>query len=508
MAAEALADAHARQGRAADDVALLEELAARDPLRESVAVQLVRALYAAGRQADALAAYDRCCGALADELGVEPTPALRQVRAAVLAHDPLPGVGGTVLPTHLPPAEPLVRGPPRAARGRRRDAGRRHPPPARRRAHRAGRGGQDRARAGAGPPAAPARPGRLVDLRRRPRRHRHRARRAGRRAGDRPVRAARGRPRGAVGRAGPHAGLAARLRQRGRARAARAVPARGPARRRHHHLAQPGLAAHRPPRRGRAAGPRRVAGLRRHPHRRPARRGGHARRAARRPAAGARAGVRLHRADADVAARLRDLFRRHRDGLLLRDVEGSGRTVATTWGLAFDRLAARAPRAAELLETIAFLAPDAISVAHAGPVRAGRAGAAGGAARAAAAVAGRPRGRHGAGAPAGAGRRARPDERGGAPRPAGRVAQACVAQATESTEAGRDVPDDLAAHLVALAVHAEALGVRAGRAGRGPRAGGRPAGASGRSTRPPSTCCARRCGCTARSRSTPRSVAA
>ncbi len=103
VAAEALADAHARQGRAADDVALLEDLAARDPLRESVAVQLVRALYAAGRQADALAAYDRCCGALADELGVEPTPALRRAHAAVLAHDPLPGVGGTVLPTHLPP---------------------------------------------------------------------------------------------------------------------------------------------------------------------------------------------------------------------------------------------------------------------------------------------------------------------------------------------------------------------------------------------------------------------
>ena len=305
MAAEALADAHARQGRAADDVALLEELAARDPLRESVAVQLVRALYAAGRQADALAAYDRCRGALADELGVEPTPALRQVRAAVLAHEPLPGVGGTVLPTHLPPRN-------RSFVGRRGllaavdatlDDDTRRP----RAVALTGLGGvgQDRARAGAGPPAAPARPRRLVDLRRRPRRHRHRARRAGRRAGDRPVRAARGRPGGAVGRAGPHAGLAARLRQRGRARAARAVPARGPARRRDHHLAQPGLAAHRPPGRGRAAGPGRVAGLRRHPHRRPARRGRHARRAARRPAAGAGAGVRLHRADADVAARLR-----------------------------------------------------------------------------------------------------------------------------------------------------------------------------------------------------------
>ena len=65
-----------------------------------------------------------------------------------------------------------------------------------------------------------------------------------------------------------------------------------------------------------------------------------------------------------------DLFRRHRDGLLLRDVEGSGRTVATTWGLAFDRLAARSPRAADLLETIAFLAPDADLRRNAGPGRA------------------------------------------------------------------------------------------------------------------------------------------
>jgi len=103
VAAETLADAHGRRGRAADDIALLEELAVRDPLRESVALRLVRALYAAGRQAAALAAYERCRSGLAEELGVDPTPALRRVHAAVLAQEPVPVAVGPVAPTHLPP---------------------------------------------------------------------------------------------------------------------------------------------------------------------------------------------------------------------------------------------------------------------------------------------------------------------------------------------------------------------------------------------------------------------
>jgi DNA-binding SARP family transcriptional activator/tetratricopeptide (TPR) repeat protein len=103
MAAEALADAHARCGQAGDDVTVLHELAERDPLRESVAVRLVRALYAAGRQADALAAFERCRHALAEQLGVDPTPELRRVHAAVLAQEPLPAAVSAVLPTNLPP---------------------------------------------------------------------------------------------------------------------------------------------------------------------------------------------------------------------------------------------------------------------------------------------------------------------------------------------------------------------------------------------------------------------
>lgn len=106
VAAEALADARLRQGRGGDVVEVLQELALQDPLRESLAVRLVRLLGAAGRPADALVAFDRCRSALADHLGVDPGGALRQVHAAVLG-----GASGTgavpvaepVLPINLPP---------------------------------------------------------------------------------------------------------------------------------------------------------------------------------------------------------------------------------------------------------------------------------------------------------------------------------------------------------------------------------------------------------------------
>ncbi len=104
-AAETLADAHARRGRAGRDVALLEELAALDPLRESLALRLVTALYAAGRQADALAAFERCRRSLAEQLGIDPAPPLRRVHAAVLAQE-APTTAAAVSrnpPVNLPP---------------------------------------------------------------------------------------------------------------------------------------------------------------------------------------------------------------------------------------------------------------------------------------------------------------------------------------------------------------------------------------------------------------------
>ncbi len=77
-----------RLGRHAELVAELDALTAENPLRERLSSQLIRALYGSGRQADALAAYDRLRRRLADDLGIDPSPDLEQVHLAVLRQDP------------------------------------------------------------------------------------------------------------------------------------------------------------------------------------------------------------------------------------------------------------------------------------------------------------------------------------------------------------------------------------------------------------------------------------
>ena len=65
----------------------LEALVAAEPLRERLRAQLMLALYRAGRQADALAAYRDARTMLMDELGLEPGPELRELEAAILRQD-------------------------------------------------------------------------------------------------------------------------------------------------------------------------------------------------------------------------------------------------------------------------------------------------------------------------------------------------------------------------------------------------------------------------------------
>lgn len=65
----------------------LEALIVDDPLRERRWAQLMRALYGAGRQADAMRAFQRARAVLVDTIGAEPGPELRRLEAAVLAHD-------------------------------------------------------------------------------------------------------------------------------------------------------------------------------------------------------------------------------------------------------------------------------------------------------------------------------------------------------------------------------------------------------------------------------------
>ena len=67
-------------------IADLRRLASDNPFRERFWAMLMRALYRAGRRADALAAYAEARAVLSDELGIEPGPELAAVHQAVL-HD-------------------------------------------------------------------------------------------------------------------------------------------------------------------------------------------------------------------------------------------------------------------------------------------------------------------------------------------------------------------------------------------------------------------------------------
>jgi DNA-binding SARP family transcriptional activator len=75
-------------GRHGDLVGELEALIARYPLREGLRRQHMLALYRSGRQAEALAAYQEARRVLADELGIEPSPALRKLERRILEQDP------------------------------------------------------------------------------------------------------------------------------------------------------------------------------------------------------------------------------------------------------------------------------------------------------------------------------------------------------------------------------------------------------------------------------------
>lgn len=87
VAAEEWTDAELESGRAAELVPRLESLVAQHPLRERLRGQLMLALYRAGRQADALAAYQDARRSLVEELGLDPGPQLQQLHAAILRQE-------------------------------------------------------------------------------------------------------------------------------------------------------------------------------------------------------------------------------------------------------------------------------------------------------------------------------------------------------------------------------------------------------------------------------------
>ncbi len=87
-AIDELAEAELALGRSAQALVRLESHVADHPLRERAWGQLMVALYRLGRQADALRAYQRLRLTLRDELGLEPTPALRQLEEQILQQRP------------------------------------------------------------------------------------------------------------------------------------------------------------------------------------------------------------------------------------------------------------------------------------------------------------------------------------------------------------------------------------------------------------------------------------
>lgn len=74
-------------GQSGEAVTAMEDLIAHEPFRERAYSLLMRALYESGRQVAALETFRRYRTLLADELGLDPSPALCTLHAHILGHD-------------------------------------------------------------------------------------------------------------------------------------------------------------------------------------------------------------------------------------------------------------------------------------------------------------------------------------------------------------------------------------------------------------------------------------
>jgi predicted ATPase/DNA-binding SARP family transcriptional activator len=101
-AAEERVDAGLVLGRHAQLLDELDALVTANPLRERLRGQLMLALYRANRQADALRVARDAREVLAEELGLDPGPALQALETAILDQDPAlipPGLGLPIAPS-------------------------------------------------------------------------------------------------------------------------------------------------------------------------------------------------------------------------------------------------------------------------------------------------------------------------------------------------------------------------------------------------------------------------
>src|SRR6185295_9115491 len=114
---EDLAEAELALGRPAKALAVIEPFVAEHPFRERLREQQMLALYRLGRQADALAAYQDLRRTLAEELGLDPTPALQALERQIILQSPsldaevaAVAEGSSRQAPPSPPAEPTLTG--------------------------------------------------------------------------------------------------------------------------------------------------------------------------------------------------------------------------------------------------------------------------------------------------------------------------------------------------------------------------------------------------------------
>jgi DNA-binding SARP family transcriptional activator len=105
-ATEERIEADLEAGKHKELIGELQGLVSEHPLREGFRRQLIVALYRSGRQAEALDAYQATRKMLDEELGLEPSPALRELEGAVLRQDPALDVAAPVRPGRAPPVAP------------------------------------------------------------------------------------------------------------------------------------------------------------------------------------------------------------------------------------------------------------------------------------------------------------------------------------------------------------------------------------------------------------------
>ena len=123
LALEDRVAAELASGRHREVAAELDALCRQHPYREGLRAQHMLALYRSGRQAEALRAFQQTRAVLVDELGIEPSPQLRQLEEQILVQDPaldLAPAAGAVTVRCERAGEQSVRGSARLHRGRRR----------------------------------------------------------------------------------------------------------------------------------------------------------------------------------------------------------------------------------------------------------------------------------------------------------------------------------------------------------------------------------------------------